>query len=122
MIKYIQLAFTIALLVLLLPIAIDYLRLRHLLTSNYKLLTNKMSELKLPSITTPTNTDLLTLIAASGESKKYFGKEYTVKDIEAMTADDQEILKQRYEAKFGNEVIKTVGNSLSSIYMLDVWA
>ena len=33
-----------------------------------------------------------------------------------MTADDQEILKQRYEVRFGNEVIKTVGNSLSSIY------
>ena len=77
MIEYVQLCFTVGIFVLLLPVAIDYLKFKFAINKNYKFLTNKMSELKLPSLQTSktsTNTDLLTLIAASGESKSTLGR------------------------------------------------
>ena len=116
MLEYLQLLLTGAVLVLLTPVAVDYLKFKLVYAKNYKLLVNKMDDLKLPSTNSTSHTELLSLIAASGESKKYFGKETTVRDIVEMSPNDQEKLLQRYEAKFGHEVIKTVGNSLSSIY------
>ena len=60
--------------------------------------------------------DRLCAIVSSGDSKKYLGKEYTIKDIEALSPAEQEKLFQRYQIKFGREVVTTVGQSILSLY------
>ena len=60
--------------------------------------------------------DRLCAVLSSGDSKKYLGKEYTIKDIEALSPAEQEKLFQRYQIKFGREVVTTVGQSILSLY------
>ena len=60
--------------------------------------------------------DRLCGIVSSGDSKNYLGKEYTIKDIEVLSPADQEKLFQRYQVKFGREVITTVGQSILHLY------
>lgn len=91
----------------------------------YKLLYSKMNDLTTiinSDVNNPSTTndssykDRLCGIVAAGDSKKYFGKEYTIKDIESLTPADQEKLFNRYQVKFGKEVVTTVGNSILSLY------
>jgi hypothetical protein len=64
----------------------------------------------------PTNyKDRLCAVVSSGDSKKYLGKEYTIKDIEALSPADREKLFQRYQIKF-SRVVTTVGQSILSLY------
>ena len=60
--------------------------------------------------------DRLCAIVSSGDSKKYLGKEYTIKDIEALSPAQREKLFARYQIKFGREVVTTVGQSILSLY------
>ena len=60
--------------------------------------------------------DRLYGVIQAGDSKKYLGKELTIKDIETMKGDEVEKYYKRYEAKFGKEVIATVGNYLFATY------
>ena len=49
--------------------------------------------------------DQLCGVLSSSDSKKYLGKEYTIKDIEALSPADQEKLFARYQIKSGREVV-----------------
>ena len=55
-------------------------------------------------------------VVSAGDSKKYLGKEYTIKDTESLSPQNQEKLFQRYQVKFGREVATTVGQSILSLY------
>ena len=82
----------------------------------FKSLHNKMNDLKTiqnndttpaPTATAETsnNKDRLCGVVSTGDSKKYLGKEYTIKEIEALSPADQEKLFARYQIKSGREVV-----------------
>ena len=119
-------------LVLKLVIAIDltyctyeYIRCKHLY-SKFKSLYSKTTELQKilndptpapPASAETTNyKDRLCGVVCISDSKKYLGKEYTVKDIENLSPAEQKKLFQRYQIKFGREVVTTVGQSILSLY------
>ena len=100
----------------------EYIRCKRLY-SKCKSLYIKMTDLKTilnndptpapPATAETTNCkDRLYGVVSSGDSKKYLGKEYTIKDIEALSPADQEKLFARYQIKFGREVVTTVGQSI----------
>lgn len=60
-------------------------------------------------------TERLAAVAAGGCAKKYFGKPYTVQEIENLEEKERKKLYARYEAKLGHEMIKSLGSSVVSI-------
>ena len=60
--------------------------------------------------------DRLCGVVSSSDSKKYLGKEYTIKDIEAILPVEQEKLFARYQIKFSREVVTILGQSILSLY------
>ena len=60
--------------------------------------------------------DRLCGIVSSGDSKKYLDKEYTIKDIEVLSPADQEKLFQRYQVKFGMEVVTPIAQLILRLY------
>ena len=60
--------------------------------------------------------DGLSAVVAGGNSKKYFGKEYTITEIENLSVNERDKLYSRYEAKLGREII----SSLGSVFTLEL--
>ena len=47
---------------------------------------------------------------------KYFGKEYTITEIENLSVNERDKLYSRYEAKLRREMISSLGSSIISLY------
>ena len=120
MLEYIDLALKVVIAVNLTYFTFDYTRCKRLY-SKFKSLYTKMSDLQTilnnetsPATAETTNyKDRLCAVLSGGDSKKYLGKEYTIKDIEALSPADREKLFQRYQIKFGSELVTTVTTILS---------
>ena len=59
--------------------------------------------------------DRLAAVAAGGCSKKYFGKHYSVEEIEKLDDKERKKLYARYETILGREMIKCLGSSVVNI-------
>ena len=59
--------------------------------------------------------DRLSAVVAGGQSKKYFGKEYTITEIENISVNERDKLYSRYEAKLGREMIPSLGSSIINL-------
>ena len=97
---------------------IEYLRITRKCYNILKALLLNMDDLKLalePETTDPKR-DRLRGVIAAGDSKKYLGKDYSLQDIDALDPIQLDRLYGLYEAKFGKEVVVTVGNYLLSTY------
>ena len=62
--------------------------------------------------------DKLSALISSGKSKDYLGKQFTLADVEAFSQEDVERHFNRYQAKLGGVMTKTIGNSLINLYIL----
>ena len=99
----------------------EYIRCKHIVTklkclkyykmNNFKTIMSTTGPTPMPVTSTTETTnykDRLCGIVSSGDAKKYLGKEYTIKDIEALSPADQEKLFQCYQVKFGMEVVTPI--------------
>merc|ERR1712074_333008 len=64
--------------------------------------------------------DKLSALISSGKSKDYLGKHFTLADVEAFSKEDVERHFNRYQAKLGGVMTKTIGNSLINLYILSL--
>ena len=56
-------------------------------------------------------------VISGGNSVKYFGKHYSLESLETLELEELQKLHSRYEAKFGHEMIKSLGLTTITIFV-----
>ena len=57
-------------------------------------------------------------VAVGGQAREYLGRQVTVADVEEMPEEEVARLYQRYEARLGAKMTKTLGSSMLQMYAL----
>ena len=56
-------------------------------------------------------------VVSGGNSVRYLGKHYSIEALEALELEELQKLYSRYEAKFGHEMIKSLGATTISFFV-----